>query len=228
MSSTVTPQRQPAGPLECSPGGEGRSGEVGSGPLRRVLHSTHTHALNGGDLRLYPRDPRDRYGDPRDQYTARYEAGYQPGNYGDPEYGRDHDYNAYQQPDYPDRRPRPRQEPSVDIGKFAGGVLAAAVVTALAAWLCAWPVLHLDSRNPYRRSGNHSPGAFQRPLGGYLHRNRASGDRAADPQHGTHGGSQERHLPLRHAVPAYRTVSVRSGPAVMRQVPMRAGSVPER
>lgn len=95
---------------------------------------------------MYPRDPRDQYGDPRDQYTARYEAGYQPGNYGEPEYGRDRGDNAYQQPDYPDRRPRPRQEPSLDLGKFAGGVFAAAVVTALAAWLCAWIIQVIATR----------------------------------------------------------------------------------
>ncbi|WP_216899451.1 DUF6069 family protein [Nocardia alni] len=99
-----------------------------------------------GDPRDQHRDPRDQYGDPRDQYTARYEAGYQPGSYGDPEYGRepgygrDPGYGAYPPPaDYPDRRPRPpRQGPEVDLGKFVGGVLAAAVVSALAAWLCAW------------------------------------------------------------------------------------------
>ncbi|WP_067899843.1 hypothetical protein [Nocardia vaccinii] len=115
----------------------------------------------GGDRRLNPRDPRD-------QHTARYEPGYQPGNYREPGYGRDRGYDAYQQPEYgyqqpeypnrqpeyperqpeyaeyadprqyPDRRPRQRQGPELDSGKFIGGVLAAAVVTALAAWLCAW------------------------------------------------------------------------------------------
>lgn len=90
--------------------------------------------------------------DPRDQYTARYEAGYQPGNYRDPvnyrdpEYGRDYEHSGYQQSDYPDRQPRPRPEPNVDIGKFVGGVFAAAVVTALAAWLCAWIIEVIATR----------------------------------------------------------------------------------
>ncbi|WP_067679859.1 DUF6069 family protein [Nocardia miyunensis] len=120
----------------------------------------------GGDRRLNPRDPRD-------QHTARYEPGYQPGNYREPGYGRDRGYDAQQQPEYgyqqpeypnrpseyrdrppeyrdrqpeyaeypgeyPDRRPPQRRGPDLDPGKFIGGVLAAAVVTALAAWLCAW------------------------------------------------------------------------------------------
>jgi hypothetical protein len=97
------------------------------------------HALNGGDRRLNPRDPRD-------QYTARYEPGYPPGNYSNPEYGGNHGYDAYQQADYPAPRPRPRREPDLDIGKFAGGVFAAAVVTALAAWLCAWIIEVIATR----------------------------------------------------------------------------------
>nr|WP_280189162.1 MULTISPECIES: hypothetical protein [Nocardia] len=92
--------------------------------------------------------------DPRDQHTARYESGYQPGNYRDPGYSQDHGYRqdhgygqasgygqdpgAYQQSEYPDRQSRPQQGPDVNIGMFAGGVIATAVVTALAAWLCAW------------------------------------------------------------------------------------------
>ncbi|MBF6166397.1 hypothetical protein IU486_16770 [Streptomyces gardneri] len=96
--------------------------------------------------------------DPRDQHTARYEPGYQPGNYRDPGYGQDHGYSPgsgysqdhgsgyghrghgyseYQQSDLPDRQPRQQQGPEVNIGMFVGGVIAAAVVTALAAWLCA-------------------------------------------------------------------------------------------
>lgn len=107
--------------------------------------------------------------DPRDQHTARYEAGYQPGNYRDPAPGRDHGYSqdhgyppgpgygqdpgygqeaygAYEQPDYPDRQPRPQQGPDVNIGMFTGGVFAAAVVTALAAWLCAWIIEIIATR----------------------------------------------------------------------------------
>ncbi|MGF6886898.1 hypothetical protein ABIA39_005387 [Nocardia sp. GAS34] len=119
--------------------------------------------------------------DPRDQYTARYEPGYQPENYSEsaygrdpghdrrpdygrdpgydrrpdygrdpgydrrPDYGRDPGYDAYQQSDYPERRPR-RSGPEVDIGKFAGGVFAAAVVSALAAWLCAWVIEVIGTR----------------------------------------------------------------------------------
>ncbi|MQY22521.1 hypothetical protein [Nocardia macrotermitis] len=128
--------------------------------------------------------------DPRDQHTARYEPGYQPGNYREPGYGRDCGYDAPQQPEYgyqqpeypnrqpeyrdrqpeyrdrhpeyrerqpeyaeygdrqeyPDRRPRQRQGPELDPGKFIGGVLAAAVVTALAAWLCAWIIQVIADR----------------------------------------------------------------------------------
>ncbi len=111
--------------------------------------------------------------DPRDQHTARYEPGYQPGNYREPGYGRDRGYDAPQQPgygypqpeypnrppeyrdprpeyaeyaEYPDRRPRQRQGPELDPGKFIGGVLAAAVVTALAAWLCAWIIQVIATR----------------------------------------------------------------------------------
>ncbi|WP_040784729.1 hypothetical protein [Nocardia pneumoniae] len=96
--------------------------------------------------------------DPRDQHTARYEAGYQPGNYRDPGYrgdpgygqgagyGQDHGYSAYQQSDYPDRQSRPQQGPDVNIGMFAGGVFATAVVTALAAWLCAWIIEIIATR----------------------------------------------------------------------------------
>lgn len=107
--------------------------------------------------------------DPRDQHTARYEAGYQPGNYRDPAHGRDHGYgqdpgyaqsprygqdagygseayDAYQQSDHPDRQSRPPQGPEVNIGMFTGGVFAAAVVTALAAWLCAWIIEIIATR----------------------------------------------------------------------------------
>ena len=77
--------------------------------------------------------------DPRDPRTARYESGYQPGNYPDPGYRnsgyQDPGYQSYQQPA---RQPAQRREPEVNLGMFAGGVLATAVVTALAAWLCAW------------------------------------------------------------------------------------------
>ncbi|MFG3615835.1 DUF6069 family protein [Nocardia sp. NPDC047654] len=115
--------------------------------------------------------------DPRDQHTARYEAGYQPGNYRDPGYGQDHgysqspgqgrdpgygqgagygresDYSAYQQSDHPDQqRSRPPQGPEVNIGMFTGGVIAAAVVTALAAWLCAWIIEIIATR--VSESGN--------------------------------------------------------------------------
>jgi hypothetical protein len=115
--------------------------------------------------------------DPRDQHTARYEPGYQPGNYREPGYGRDRGYDAYQEPEYgyqqpeyssrppeysnrpteysgrpqeyseyPDPLPRQRQGPELDPGKFIGGVLAAAVVTALAAWLCAWVIQVIATR----------------------------------------------------------------------------------
>ncbi|WP_062989222.1 hypothetical protein [Nocardia anaemiae] len=108
-------------------------------------------ALDGGDRRLNPRDPRD-------QHTAHYEAGYQPGNYRDPAYsqdhgyGGDHGYGTYQQSDYPDRQSRPQQGPDVNIGMFVGGVFAAAVVTALAAWLCAWIIEIIATR--VTESGN--------------------------------------------------------------------------
>lgn len=115
--------------------------------------------------------------DPRDQHTARYEPGYQPGNYREPGYGRDRGYDAYQEPEYGyqqpeysahpaeysnrpveysgrpqeyseyrDPRPRQRQGPELDPGKFIGGVVAAAVVTALAAWLCAWVIQVIATR----------------------------------------------------------------------------------
>ncbi|MEV6322875.1 hypothetical protein AB0M45_17010 [Nocardia sp. NPDC051787] len=96
--------------------------------------------------------------DPRDQHTARYESGYQPGNYRDPGYsqdrgygqghgyGQDHGYSAYQQSDPPDRQSRQHQGPDVNIGMFVGGVIAAAVVTALAAWLCAWIIEIIATR----------------------------------------------------------------------------------
>ncbi|WP_040837128.1 hypothetical protein [Nocardia brevicatena] len=101
--------------------------------------------------------------DPRDQHTARYEAGYQPGNYREAAHDRDHGYpsgpgygqdpgygqeayGAYEQPGYPDRQPRPQQGPDVNIGMFTGGVFAAAVVTALAAWLCAWIIEIIATR----------------------------------------------------------------------------------
>lgn len=71
---------------------------------------------------MYPQDPRE-------QHTARYESGYQPGGYQDPGY-----QQSYRSPG----QPAPRRQPEVNLGMFAGGVLATAVVTALAAWLCAW------------------------------------------------------------------------------------------
>ncbi|MBF6244096.1 hypothetical protein A5780_38360 [Nocardia sp. 852002-20019_SCH5090214] len=81
--------------------------------------------------------------DPREQHTTRYESGYQPGGYQDPAYRQDPAY--YQQdPAYQPYRapggqqPAPRRRPEVNVGMFAGGVLATAIVTALAAWLCAW------------------------------------------------------------------------------------------
>nr|WP_039805141.1 DUF6069 family protein [Nocardia araoensis] len=126
--------------------------------------------------------------DPRDQHTARYEAGYQPGEYRDPgygqdrgygqasgygqdrgygqasgysqaaEYGQDHRYDqvsgydqdqgrgVYPPSESPHRQSRSRQEPDVNIGMFVGGVIAAAVVTALAAWLCAWIIEIIATR----------------------------------------------------------------------------------
>jgi hypothetical protein len=96
--------------------------------------------------------------DPRDQHTARYETGYQQGNYRDPAYSQDHGYgqdqgyrqdhgySTYQQSDYPERQSRPQQGPDVNIGMFAGGVFAAALVTALAAWLCAWIIEIIANR----------------------------------------------------------------------------------
>ncbi|MEV6337605.1 hypothetical protein AB0M12_23135 [Nocardia vinacea] len=102
-------------------------------------------ALDGGDRRLNPRDPRD-------QHTAHYEAGYHPGNYREPGYSQDHGYSqdqgysTYQQSEYPDRQTRPHQGPDVNIGMFVGGVFASAVVTTLAAWLCAWIIEIIATR----------------------------------------------------------------------------------
>ncbi len=68
--------------------------------------------------------------DPRDPHTARYESEYQPGGYPDP------GYRPQQMPG--GQRPAARPGPEINLGMFAGGVLATAIVTALAAWLCAW------------------------------------------------------------------------------------------
>ncbi|PSR69804.1 hypothetical protein C8258_01655 [Nocardia sp. MDA0666] len=73
--------------------------------------------------------------DPREQHTTRYESGYQPGGYQEPAYQQDPAYQPYRTPGGAPHAPR---RPEVNVGMFAGGVLATAVVTALAAWLCAW------------------------------------------------------------------------------------------
>jgi len=96
--------------------------------------------------------------DPRDQHTRRYEAGYQPENYPDPKYhqreqgygpstgyGQDHGYGPYP-PQQPSPAPRHPPKPDVNIGMFTGGVFAAAAVTALAAWLCAWIIEIIATR----------------------------------------------------------------------------------